>query len=62
MNDSTGETPADVPVAGSAPDPAAEDERRQKAAAANRKKAEEQWLRNKERWIEENFPGKRRPS
>jgi hypothetical protein len=62
MSDSTGESSGDVPVPGPDSDAALEDDRRQKAAAVNRKKAEEQWLRNKERWIEENFPGKRRPS
>ncbi len=42
--------------------PALEDERRQKAAEVNRKRTEEEWLRNKQQWIEENFPGKRKPT
>ena len=42
--------------------PASEDERRQKAAEVNRKRTEESWLRNKERWIEDNFPDKRKPA
>ena len=41
-----------------APEAATEDERRQKAAEINRKRTEEEWLRNKQRWIRENFPGK----
>jgi len=44
----------------SSPTPDVEDERRQKAAEINRKRTEEAWLRNKERWIEENFPEKRK--
>lgn len=60
MSDTTGESAVDAAVPGPS-DAAREDERRQKAAAVNRKKAEEQWLRNKERWIEENFPSKRPP-
>jgi len=44
----------------SAPTPDVEDDRRQKAAGVNRKRTEEEWLRNKERWIEENFPEKRK--
>ena len=41
---------------------ASEDDRRQKAAEVNRKRTEESWLRNKERWIEDNFPDKRKPA
>ena len=55
------ESATDTPNSGSDPDAAHEDDRRQKAAEANRKKIEEQWLRNKQRWIQENFPEKRRP-
>ncbi|HET9795199.1 MAG TPA: hypothetical protein VFS34_12130 [Thermoanaerobaculia bacterium] len=40
--------------------PVLEDDRRQKAAEINRKRTEAEWLRNKERWIEENFPEKRK--
>jgi len=38
-----------------------EDDRRQKAAEINRKRVEEQWNRNKEQWIQDNFPEKRNP-
>jgi hypothetical protein len=52
---------ANEPVAPeNSPTPDLEDERRQKAAEINRKRTEESWLRNKERWIEENFPEKRK--
>jgi hypothetical protein len=51
---------ANEPVAPGSPTPDAEDERRQKAAGINRKRTEEEWLRNKERWIAENFPEKRK--
>ena len=44
------------------PENATEDDRRQKAAEVNRKRAEEQWNRNKQRWIDENFPEKKKPS
>ena len=55
------ESADDRPAPGPPPDAPHEDERRQKAAEINRKKIEEQWLRNKQRWIEENFPEKRGP-
>ena len=42
------------------PGAATEDDRRQKAAEINRKRTEEEWLRNKQRWIQENFPEKRK--
>jgi hypothetical protein len=54
MSESENDT---APSAASAP-PALEDDRRQKAAEVNRKRTEDEWLRNKQRWIEENFPGK----
>lgn len=60
MSDSTDASAGGVPAPDPASDAAHEDDRRQKAAAVNRKKIEEQWLRNKERWIAENFPEKRR--
>ena len=61
MSESTSDSPAGSPGPASPPDVLHEDDRRQKAAEANRKKIEEQWLRNKQRWIQENFPDKRRP-
>jgi hypothetical protein len=60
MTESTSDSAAGVP--GPDSDGPHEDDRRQKAAETNRKKIEEQWLRNKQRWIEENFPDKRRPA
>ncbi len=60
MSESTSDPATGAPD--SAPDVLHEDDRRQKAAEANRKKIEEQWLRNKQRWIQENFPDKRRPA
>jgi len=62
MSESTTDSAPGAPVPASAEDGLHEDDRRQKAAAANRKKIEEQWLRNKQSWIEENFPDKRRPA
>ena len=62
MSESTSDSPTGSPAPASAPDALHEDDRRQKAAEANRKKIEEQWLRNKQRWIQENFPDKRRPA
>lgn len=56
MSESGSETA--VPEASSTP--VLEDDRRQKAAEINRKRTEAEWLRNKERWIEENFPEKRK--
>jgi hypothetical protein len=53
------ESPKEIaPDASAVPD--LEDERRQKAAEINRKRTEEEWLRNKQLWIEENFPAKRK--
>jgi hypothetical protein len=46
-------TPADAPT---------DDDRRQKAAEINRKAAEAEWNRNKQRWIQENFPEKKTPT
>ncbi len=57
MSESTG-TPE--PGGEDAAPPPSEDDRRQKAAEANRKRTEEAWLRNKQRWIQDNFPGKRK--
>jgi hypothetical protein len=62
MSESTSDSATGAPVPASGPDVPHEDDRRQKAAEANRKKIEEQWLRNKQRWIQENFPDKRRPA
>ena len=54
---------SEVPEPSAPPEaPANEDDRRQKAAEVNRKRTEESWLRNKERWIEDNFPDKRKPA
>ncbi|HWC65338.1 MAG TPA: hypothetical protein VG777_04585 [Thermoanaerobaculia bacterium] len=41
---------------------ATEDERRRAAAEVNRKRTEEEWLRNKQRWVKENFPEKKAPA
>lgn len=54
MSESADETPETAPT----PEAGHEDDRRQKAAEVNRKRSEEQWLRNKQRWIRENFPAK----
>jgi hypothetical protein len=62
MSQSTSDSANGAPAPASGPDVLHEDDRRQKAAEANRKKIEEQWLRNKQRWIQENFPEKRRPA
>jgi hypothetical protein len=62
MSESTSDSATDVSAPASAPDDVHEDDRRQKAAEVNRKKIEQQWLRNKQRWIEENFPDKRGPA
>jgi hypothetical protein len=62
MSESTSDPATGAPDVGPAPEVLHEDDRRQKAAEANRKKIEEQWLRNKQRWIQENFPEKRRPA
>jgi hypothetical protein len=35
-----------------------EDDRRRAAAERNRKRVEEEWGRNKRRWLDENFPDK----
>jgi hypothetical protein len=61
MSESTSDSAPGDPVPAAASDGLHEDDRRQKAAAANRKKIEEQWLRNKQSWIQENFPDKRPP-
>jgi len=55
MSQSADPTPAHAAA------PPTEDDRRQKAAEANRKAAEAQWTRNKQRWIQENFPEKKTP-
>jgi hypothetical protein len=37
-----------------------EDQRRARAAEINRKRTEEEWERNKRRWLASNFPDKAR--
>ena len=56
MSESPDETASPAPAL------ATEDDRRQQAAEINRKRTDEEWLRNKQRWIHENFPEKRKPA
>lgn len=54
------ESPEPTETAAEAPAGATDDDRRRAAAEVNRKRTEEEWLRNKQRWIQENFPEKKK--